>query len=140
MTRVEGSRLHYDAKSGRHTFEGVPYTGASFAVWPNGQLEAESELRDGLEWGFSRMWYSNGAKLGECEMRAGALHGRSKEWHENGQLASDGEFEYGITLWEQKWDENGKLLSGYRLKESDGQYKDLEQRRRVYGRLDDEMK
>jgi antitoxin component YwqK of YwqJK toxin-antitoxin module len=138
MTRIESSRLSYDAESGRHTLDGVPFTGVVFSVRPNGHPEAESELRDGLNWGFSRSWYSTGAKLGEAEMRAGVLHGRAKEWHKNGQLASEGEYEYGITLWERKWDENGTLLSDYQLKPSDRQYRNLEQRRRVYGRwLDD---
>ena len=136
MTRIESSRLEYDAESARHTLDGVPFTGVVFSVWPNGQLESESELRDGLNWGFSRSWHSTGAKLGEAEMRAGALHGRSREWHKNGQLASDGEHEYGITLWERKWDENGTLLTDYELKPSDRQYHNLEKRRQAYGRSD----
>ncbi len=134
MTRVESSQLGYDAASGRHTFEGEPFSGVAFSVWANGKMEAESELRDGLNWGLSRSWYSTGAKLGEAEMRAGVLHGRAKEWHKNGQLASEGEYEFGIPLWERKWDENGGLLSEYELKPTDRQHRDLEQRRRVYGR------
>lgn len=136
MTRIESSRLDYDAESGRHTLQGVPFTGVVFSAWPNGQLESESELRDGLNWGFSRSWYSTGAKLGEAEMRAGVLHGRSREWHKNGEIASDGEYEYGIVLSERKWDENGTLTSDYRLKSTARMYRNLDKRRQAHGESD----
>lgn len=136
MERVEHSCLTYDPESGRFTRGGTPFTGVVFSCWPDGRLEAESELRDGLNWGFSRSWRSTGGKLGEAEMRAGVLHGRAKEWHKNGQLAADGEYEYGIALWEKKWDEGGELVSEYELKPSDRRYRDLVQRRRAYARSD----
>ncbi len=133
VRRVLGSSLHYDERYGLYTLDGEPFTGVSYSVWPNGRLDSESELRDGLNWGVSRSWYSTGQPLGEATMRAGVLHGRSREWHTNGQFAEDGEYEYGIALWERKWDEAGALVEEYTLTEADRNFELLRSFRRTYG-------
>ena len=133
VERVPSNWLGYDAVSSRHTLDGVPFTGTVYSVWPNGQLDCESELREGLNWGASRCWYSTGAKFGEAAMRAGVVHGKSREWHPEGRLKAEGEYEYGIALWEREWSADGALTREYKLTEADRAYKSLASLRRAYG-------
>ncbi|SEM25163.1 hypothetical protein SAMN05660976_04605 [Nonomuraea pusilla] len=76
---------------------------------------------------------SVGAAHGGLGLRAGALHGRAREWHRNGQLAEDGEYEYGITLWAKQWDENGVLEEDYTLTESESDHRTLLHFRALHG-------
>jgi hypothetical protein len=133
VRRVLGSALHHDAGLAHFALDGVPFTGVSYSVWPNGQPDAESELQDGVNWGFSRSWYSTGQPLGVATMRAGVLHGRSQEWHPNCQLKAEGEYEYGITIWVREWSADGTLTKEYRLTTADRAYRSLMSRRRAYG-------
>jgi hypothetical protein len=48
-------------------------------------------------------------------------------------LAEEGEYEYGIPLWERKWDEHGVLVEEYTLDKSDSNFGLLQNFRRVYG-------
>jgi antitoxin component YwqK of YwqJK toxin-antitoxin module len=68
-----------------------------------------------------------------CRTPQDQTSSRSREWHANGQLAEDGEYEYGIVLWEKQWDENGILTKDYALKEDDQDYRTLLRYRARHG-------
>jgi antitoxin component YwqK of YwqJK toxin-antitoxin module len=134
MQRVAAKELEY-AEDGLYYFNGKPFTGTAIYYLKSGWENAEMEFRDGLQWGPAKEWYGPGIPMRDATFLNGALHGRAKEWHKNGQIAEDGEYEHGITLWEKKWDEQGNLESDYVLKESDSNFEMLKKFRLLYGNL-----
>jgi antitoxin component YwqK of YwqJK toxin-antitoxin module len=132
MRRVPAKSLSYPG-DGLYYLDGVPFAGVAYFPKPDGWVEGETEYRDGLRWGLVREWYRSGALAYEASFFRDAVHGRKREWHENGQLASDGGYEYGITVWEKKWDEQGRPIDDYRVRETDPDYKTIQHHRRVYG-------
>lgn len=136
MKRVSADQLEYPG-DGLYYLQGSPFTGIAYRLHREGTLRSELEYRDGLRWGMSREWYGPEQPMVEAPYFKGVLHGRAREWHRNGQLAEDGEYEYGIALWEQEWDEDGTLTSEHRLSEAEPDYETLRRYRELYGRDSD---
>lgn len=132
MKKVLADTLDYPG-DGLHYLGDEPFTGVAYTLSKDGREDSEMHYREGLRWGPTKEWYSSGQQMVDSNFYNGVLHGRAREWHKNGQLAEDGEFEYGITLWQKKWDENGNLESDVVLKESDKGYQMLLNYRRLYG-------
>jgi len=61
-----------------------------------------------------------------------ALRSRPPAWP-SGQLAEDGEYEFGIALWEKSWDEEGSVTEDFRLTEADEDFDTLQRYRGIYG-------
>lgn len=137
MLRVERDDVSFETvnvgPNGNWLYEGGPFTGVAYTLGPDGEVESEQEFRDGLRWGPCWERYRFGQMYAESDFHRDVLHGRARVWHENGQLAEDGEYEYGIVLWEKKWDEAGALVEEYALTEADGNYSLLQSFRRIYG-------
>ena len=53
----------------------TPYTGKSFALYPNGQKEAEGNYKDGKLEGTIVFWHENGQKDGEVNYKDGKWDG-----------------------------------------------------------------
>ncbi len=132
MKRVPADSLDYRAEDGRQCLDGVPFTGVAYYLDGQGQLVGEIEYRDGLEWGLKREWYGPDEPYYEGRFFMGVLHGKEREWHDNGQLAEEGDYEYGFALRRKKWDEDGNLEEEFELKETDPDYKRLENYRSMY--------
>lgn len=135
MKRVPANKVSF-AEDGLYYCEGAPFTGTAYATFPNGALENESEYRDGLPWGKSRSWDMDGSLFAESDMYRDALHGAAREWSPGGQLISETVAEYGVTLREREWDEQGNLLKDYELKEGDPDYTVLHEFRKLYGSVE----
>ncbi len=134
MIRVLAKALDFDEQRGLHLFEGEPFTGVAYTLSKAQDFDKSSiEYRSGLRWGACREWYAPGQPMVESTWFQDALHGRAREWHRNGQLAEDGEYEYGIALWEKRWNEAGALEHDHRLAETDPGYARLLQFRALYG-------
>jgi len=131
VERVPNDSLEY--ASGLMLLEGKPFTGVGYDLHDEGWLEREIGYRDGVEWGYKRQWGGPKRLIRESPMLRGAVHGRERTWHDNGTLATEGECEYGIVLWENSWDEGGRPIKKFELKETDAQFTFLLQLRRIYG-------
>ncbi len=134
MQRVPRADLDYEARDGLHYWKGEPFTGVAFTVARGADwIKSEVAYRDGLRWGETREWYAPGAPMVASTFFRDVLHGRAREWHRNGQLAEDGEYAYGIALWEKTWAEDGHELTSRALDEGDAAHARIADYRRMYG-------
>jgi antitoxin component YwqK of YwqJK toxin-antitoxin module len=67
----------------------VPYTGKSFELYPNGELEEVITYKDGIPNGLMTQWYMNGQKEAEVNFKDGKPDGLIVEWHETGEKMSE---------------------------------------------------
>jgi antitoxin component YwqK of YwqJK toxin-antitoxin module len=134
LIRVPSGEIEYDFKQGIYLRGGEPFTGVAFGLYPYGSLEAESEFRDGLSWGVGRSWRPNGQLSSEAYFMRDVRHGIAREWDEEGRLEEESYCEYGIVIYEKKWNEEGVLVHDYQLKEGDSDYESLQFHRKVYGK------
>jgi antitoxin component YwqK of YwqJK toxin-antitoxin module len=125
MARVPQNQLEYDEDSGIYLLEGQPFSGVAFKNSPAGWLQSEQAFRQGLPWGDGRSWFGPGRLATESESVGGVWHGSRREWHENGQLALEEECELGITIRRKTWDDSGRPVEDYELKQTDGDYETL---------------
>jgi antitoxin component YwqK of YwqJK toxin-antitoxin module len=130
MRRVPNKSLEYD--DGLMFLDGEPFTGAGNLFDDDGKLVGEIEYRNGLEWGMKRGWNKPGELYYEGPFFMGVLHGKQREWHPNRQLAEEADYELGFLRRKKRWDENGNLEEEYELKETDPDYKALQEYRRMY--------
>lgn len=137
MTRVLAKTLDYHEDDDLHYLGDTPFSGTAYTLAKDGRVKAEMDYRDGLRWGATREWYGNDQPMVSSTFYRGVLHGRASEWHANGQIAEDGEYEFGIALWEKHWDEDGKPTKDYRLAESDPNHARVLERRRIYAKHGD---
>lgn len=138
MQRVSEREIYYDAHEGIYYYGDHPFTGIAYTTYPQGSRMSETEYRDGLLSGVSRGWWESGIPETESNYAFGALHGKSRIWHANGQLAEEEVHEHGILVRSSQWDEAGKLIEAYELKESEPAYQTLLQSRQSYGSGDAE--
>lgn len=132
MKRVLLSDLEYPGTDGLYWLDGHPFTGIAFTLAKNQPWErAELHFRDGLRWGPTHERYAPGQPMVEATYFKGVLHGRATEWHRNGQVAEDGEYAYGITLWSKCFDERGVLEREHRMTDAD--VARVAELKRVYG-------
>jgi hypothetical protein len=130
--RIPLDSLDYHDNDRRYYLDDKLFTGVAFTLNKDGKLKSEVTYREGLPWGPTKEWYRTGQPMVDSTLVMGRLHGRAREWHANGQLAEDGEYEYGLTLWEKTWDENGRIVDDYQMKESDPDYQTLQHYRALY--------
>lgn len=130
--RIPLNSLDYHDDDRRYYLNDKLFTGVGFTLNKDGRLKSEVTYQDGVPWGPTKEWYRTGQPMVDSTLVMGQLHGRAREWHANGQLAEDGEYEYGLTLWAKKWDENGHIVNDYQMKESDPDYQTLQRYRELY--------
>jgi antitoxin component YwqK of YwqJK toxin-antitoxin module len=137
MLRVERDEVSFETvnvgPNGNWMHQGRPFTGVAYTLGPDGTVVSEQEFRDGLRCGPAWERYRSGQMYSEASFYRDVLHGHAREWHENGQLAEEGEYEYGIPIWEKKWDGGGALVEEYTLTEADSNFTLLQSFRRIYG-------
>jgi antitoxin component YwqK of YwqJK toxin-antitoxin module len=133
------SRVTFDELklvSGLWVLNGRAYTGTVIFDDPFGGLHYEEEYRNGEQHGLSRAWFVQTGKLNtDSVKRFGVLHGRLRRWHLNGQLAADEQYECGIRVSAQSWDQDGTILEDYTLAESDADYQRLVRYRRWFAEM-----
>lgn len=134
LIRVPSSELEYDEDEAIYLRDGEPFTGIAYELYPSGALEGESEFRDGLSWGVGRGWHPNGQLSSEGHAFKDVQHGIAREWDEQGRLEEESYCEYGIVIYEKKWNEEGVLIEDYQLKESDPDYEELQRLWELYGK------
>ena len=78
--------------------------------FPDGRLETECPLINGMRHGTFVRYYKNGRLAIESNYRKGTHEGSWKEWYENGQLAEVGRHVKGRYHVSHFWTEDGKQL------------------------------
>lgn len=121
-----GNGLHYKA--------GVPFTGVAITQdTRGGWVQAEEEYKDGLVCGLVRTWHAPGLLATEEVCAWGVRHGHYREWSDSGNLLAEGYYQYGIRVAETRWDDDGKLVEDYQLKESDPDFLTMSLAKKAYG-------
>lgn len=121
-----GDGLHYKA--------GVPFTGVAITKDTHGGwVQAEEEYKDGVVCGLVKTWHAPDVLATEEVCAWGVRHGNFREWSESGQLIAEGYYQYGIRVSEKIWDESGKLIEDYQLKETDPDFETMTLAKQAYG-------
>ena len=102
--------------------DGVPFTGIGVEYYPDGRLRCEMSFENGIHQGQSRDWYPSGTMMQQADYRHNTLHGELTEWTESGRLIRRETYEFGICTANQGWDDDGNLVSEFRLTEDDPHY------------------
>lgn len=130
--RIDDNELDFDGD--QRTYNGAPFNGIGFLVYPNSQLKREAVYRDGFEEGLVREWHPNGQLKKEWFAVHGQATGKLVRWHDNGQIASVVEAEYGSVLRRDEWDRDGKHLKNYQIDPNSAEFKYVQEMRRKHGR------
>ncbi len=101
----------------------IPFTGLGYSLYSDGKLRELIPYKNGFVDGICREWYPNGRIKKECELKRGKSNGRKIYWNENGTIKSIANFELGIELDYQEWDEQGKLIKSRKLDTSNSNSK-----------------
>jgi hypothetical protein len=111
-----------------------PFSGAVKEFYPNGQLKAKTEYKQGREHGMSWRWYEDGSSCWERRYQNGKKHGQHEGWWPNGQRKFLYQFSNGEHEGEAyDWYANGQLAQCYRYE--NGQEVGLQQAWRENGKL-----
>lgn len=76
--------------------------------YPDGSIESEVTLVDGLPEGVSRHWHPNGILAAELPVRRGIPEGVGKQWNEKGELLGTFEIKDGTGI-QRHWNPDGTL-------------------------------
>ena len=125
--RIDEEQLDWDDDVS--VLNGVPYTGVGVMYYPDGSLEGEASYVDGFKEGVVREWHPNGKLRTEWFAERGRAEGKVTEWHQNGVVKSVGEYEFGVEIKFDEWDEAGELLQSRQIDESSELFKHVQQMR-----------
>jgi len=94
----------------------VLYTGKSYELYPNGELEEVYTFKDGIPHGLMTKWYMNGQKEAEVNFKIGQPDGLVVEWHENGQKKKEVNFKDGKAVEgsEKLWNNKSEQVDSYK--------------------------
>jgi len=129
---ISDDDLLYRVEDGAYLYDGERFTGIARGVTSEGVLASEIAYTNGVQEGLARHWYPSGERLSEVTYLNNSVHGSSREWHKNGRLKREAEYEHGILLKENKWDDDGKLIEEFVLSDKDPLFKTLEDFREIY--------
>ena len=86
------------------------FSGITYSLFPNGNLEFYAFFRDGFKDGeFVEFYEDNKIKCIQ-NMQRGRTYGVRKIWYNNGVLKSETRYEYGVCLTSKEWDDKGNLI------------------------------
>jgi antitoxin component YwqK of YwqJK toxin-antitoxin module len=121
--RVDVNELDWDEDMRLH--KGVPFSGVGFEMYPGSDsvMVSESVYSDGFREGLCREWYPSGQLKREWQASHGVAMGRMTEWHESGKVRSVGEYEFGVAIRYDEWEERGHLVVTMRIDPNSGQFK-----------------
>jgi antitoxin component YwqK of YwqJK toxin-antitoxin module len=90
------------------SYGGKPFTGIGFGEHPNGRLKRELPYNNGFPEGLCKEWHPNGQIEREWFAAHGRAIGKAQTWFENGNIQSIAEYEYGVEMHYEEWDNDGK--------------------------------
>ena len=124
MQRVEYDDLDFDGMD-FCTWNGMPFTGVAYELWPDGSPRAEQHYQEGREHGPGMEWYADGKRAESGEYRFGSGHGIQRKWWPNGMLKSQVTARFGQEVARKEWDERGTLTHESTLDPDSAAYKRL---------------
>ena len=116
MERVEIDELYEDQNGMQR--DGIPFTGIAIHHWPNGALESEIEVHEGV-CGASRDWYDNGQIWNDRKPLEGSKCWIAMRWYPDGNIQKQTISLRGLIVEAKEWNENGDLIRNYRLQSTD---------------------
>lgn len=87
-----------------------------FAVWQigyfdNGELDHDFHMKNGMNFGSSRMWQKGGCLYISTHFKKGGInHGHAYAWHENCVLSRDALYDKDRIVYEIKFDTDGEIV------------------------------
>jgi antitoxin component YwqK of YwqJK toxin-antitoxin module len=93
-------------------YEGALFSGVGYAVYSNGQMRFEVNLKDGRQDGFYKAWYSNGQLKDVRYYKMGRMDGFVRHWYDNGQMKHEYFMKDGHGSGARTWDKNGGQILG----------------------------
>jgi len=117
---VNNDRLENEQDSvGDALLDGDYFTGVAFEVHEaTGAVVGVSGYKYGKRHGPFRVWHRSGRLKEEEYVELGAFHGPTRRWHRDGQLAEFEHYERFILTRSKRWDESGKLINEYSLRDA----------------------
>lgn len=86
------------------------FSGITYSLFPNGNLEFYAFFRDGFKDGDFVEFYNDNKIKCIQNMKRGRTYGLRTIWHKNGVLKSESIYEYGVCLTLKEWNEEGVLI------------------------------
>jgi hypothetical protein len=128
MARVDSDEIYVDyvGRDQYWMWQGKRFTGVSVEVGIDGHTVSETTYVDGIETGPYKTWHWNGQLESEGESKCNRLHGSIKTWYESGSLHRESLFELGYQIWSKEWDEEGNLVSEYKIEDDPVELRSLE--------------
>ncbi|NWJ95889.1 MAG: hypothetical protein HXX20_08915 [Chloroflexi bacterium] len=117
--RVDENQIEMSEDYLIYLFNGEPFTGVGYELYPSGNLWTEQTYKDGILEGSTREWFPSGQLKSETHLENGGTHSVSRSWYVSGQLESEKYYEYGILIYSLEWNENGQVTKETQLKEGD---------------------
>lgn len=77
--------------------------------YPNGQVERERALDNGLPNGLWKEWFKNGQVRLIKTYKRGDIHGKQEGWYPTGEKYFTAEFENGVLLSRTEWNKDGTV-------------------------------
>lgn len=122
MQVVDIDQLEYDEVFHHAELDGIPFTGVAQERLPNGTLLGETTYDQGRMHGRSRAWLASGQLVEESHWRHNGKDGPYREWYPDGGKKRYAYFRRNILVRSLHWDEQGRLVSEFRLSEHDSDY------------------
>ena len=122
---LSSDKLSFDDTGVAYATKGVPYTGCMYSNYPNGNLNYEGTLKDGLLDGTYRQYYPEGQLEHESQMVKGINQGVSKLYWKNGTLKGENTYKDDKLNGKfTKYYEDGKLhvVGNYKDNKLDGEH------------------
>lgn len=86
------------------------FSGITYSLFPNGNLEFYAFFRDGFKEGDFVEFYNDNKIKCIQNMQRGRTYGLRTIWYRNGVLKSKARYEYGVCLTSKEWNEEGVLV------------------------------
>ena len=90
-------------------FDGHPFTGTAYELFPDGKLRHETTYQDGLPHGYWRDWYADGQMKFESACVKGLRHGQTTRWYTSGAINFIAQYEFGIETEYCEWNNRGEI-------------------------------
>jgi antitoxin component YwqK of YwqJK toxin-antitoxin module len=124
----EDTDIEYIDRSAVITYKNKPFTGIAFELEKE-QVVSETTYVEGVENGPIKLWYLNGQLEFSGTNRWNRFHGPAKTWYQSGQLKYESLYESGYLVRRKEWDEEGNLISEYKIENNPDELRGLEANR-----------
>ena len=86
------------------------FSGLTYALFPNGNLEFYAFYKEGFKEGYSVEFYDNNQIKCIQKMKRGRTYGIRQMFYSNGGKKLEAKYEYGVCLTLREWDDKGMLI------------------------------